>query len=154
MMEERKTTTTSSSSEEEDSSRRPPLFHPSQEKQEFPVPRSVCKEECEQGEIKQGDDCCWVCVKCEENEYVASDRKHCIKCQNGYGPNDQKTACQKLPIEYMSFNSPFTIITVIFATVGALFTCYTIFVFIRLDSHLICITFIFLIYTKQQMFSF
>lgn len=95
------------------------------------VPRSVCKEECEHGEVKQGDDCCWVCVKCEENEYVAPDRKRCVKCQPGFGPNENKTECQRLPIEYLSFNSPFTIVPIIFATVGAVFTCYTIYVFIR-----------------------
>jgi hypothetical protein len=98
------------------------------------VPRSVCKEECEIGEIKQGDDCCWVCVKCEENEYVAANRKQCIKCQNGYGPNENKTACQKLAIEYLTFTSPFTIVPLIFSTIGILITSYTIYVFLRYSN--------------------
>lgn len=95
------------------------------------MPRSVCKEECGMGEIKQGDDCCWVCVRCEENEYVAPDRKQCTKCPNGFGPNENKTMCQKLIIEYLTFNSPFTIVPLIFSSIGILFTGYTIFVFIR-----------------------
>lgn len=95
------------------------------------IPRSVCKEECALGEIKQGDDCCWVCVRCEENEYVAPNRKQCIKCEIGYGPNDNKTLCVKLAIEYMSFNSPFTIVPLIFSSIGTIITCYCIFVFIR-----------------------
>ncbi len=95
------------------------------------IPRSVCKEECENGEIKQGDDCCWVCVRCEENEYVAPNRKQCIKCENGYGPNENKTMCQKLIVEYLGFSSPFTIIPLIFATIGIIITAFTIYVFIR-----------------------
>jgi hypothetical protein len=94
-------------------------------------PRSVCKDECLINEIKQGDDCCWVCVKCEENQFVAPGRKECITCDKGYGPNNNKTDCEKLPIEYLTFNSPFTIVPVIFATLGTFFTCYTIYVFIR-----------------------
>jgi hypothetical protein len=96
------------------------------------IPRSVCKEDCENGEIKQGDDCCWVCVKCEENEYVAANRKQCIKCPNGQGPNENKTACQKLVIEYLTISSPFTIIPLIFASIGIVITSFTIYVFIRL----------------------
>ncbi len=95
------------------------------------LPRSVCKEECGIGEIKQGDDCCWVCVRCEENEYVSSDRKHCIQCERGYGPNDNKTRCEKLDIEYLTFNSPFTIIPIIFSSLGIIVTSYCVYVFIR-----------------------
>jgi hypothetical protein len=95
------------------------------------LPKSVCKEECGVGEIKQGDDCCWVCVRCEENEYVSFNRKECIKCEIGYGPDQNKTYCVKLDIEYMAINSAFTIIPIIFSSIGILFTCYVIFVFVR-----------------------
>lgn len=98
------------------------------------LPRSVCKEECENGEVKQGDDCCWVCVKCEENEYVAPSRKTCIKCENGFGPNENKTGCVKLVVEYLNIKSPFTIVPVLFSSVGILFTSFTIYVFLRFLS--------------------
>ena len=95
------------------------------------LPRSVCKEECEIGEIKQGDQCCWVCVKCDETQYVARDGKSCVKCENGFGPSLNKTFCQKLPVEYMTLNSPFTLIPLIFSSLGIIFTTYCITIFIR-----------------------
>ena len=95
------------------------------------IPRSVCKEECGLGEIKQGDDCCWVCVRCEENQYVKSNRKECVSCPNGFGPDENKTMCQKLPIEYLMLNSPFTLIPIIFSSIGMLMTSYCVYVFIR-----------------------
>ncbi len=93
--------------------------------------RSVCKEECGTGEVKQGDDCCWVCVKCDDTQYVSEDRKSCIKCNNGDGPNANKTGCEKLPIEYMEFNTAFTLVPVIFSSFGIILTSFTIGVFIR-----------------------
>ena len=95
------------------------------------LPRSVCKEECEIGEIKQGDQCCWVCVKCDDTQYVAKDGKSCIKCENGYGPSLNKTYCQKLIVEYMTLNSPFTLIPLIFSSIGIIFTSFCIVIFIR-----------------------
>lgn len=96
------------------------------------TPRSVCKEDCNKGEIKQGDDCCWVCVKCEENEFVAANRKECIKCEQGYGPDESKTKCVKLQIEYMNIESPLTIIPIVISTIGVMATSCCIYVFIRL----------------------
>jgi hypothetical protein len=98
------------------------------------LPRSVCKEECEAGEIKQGDNCCWVCVKCDDTQYVASDLKSCIKCENGFGPNIERNNCTELPVEYLSFNSPFTIVPLILSSIGILFTSFCIAVFIRFSE--------------------
>ena len=98
------------------------------------VPRSVCKEDCLKGEIKQGDDCCWVCVKCEENEFVANGGKQCIRCEVGYGPDESKTKCIKLKIEYMSLDSPLSIIPIIFSSIGVVVTSCCIFVFIRYNE--------------------
>ncbi len=91
----------------------------------------MCKEECESGEVKQGDDCCWVCVKCDDTQYVSSDRKKCIKCDNGYGPDFNKTGCQKLPIEYMALNTAFSLVPLIFSSCGIIMTAFCIGVFIR-----------------------
>jgi hypothetical protein len=95
------------------------------------IPRSVCKEECLLGEIKQGDDCCWVCVKCEDTQYVSEDRTKCVTCSPGEGPNDNMTSCVKLPIEYMFFSSPFTLVPLVFAIFGIVITSFCIGVFIR-----------------------
>lgn len=98
------------------------------------IPRSVCKEECGLGEIKQGDDCCWVCVRCEENQYVNKTKQECVTCPDSFGPNENKTGCQKLPVEYLSFNSPFTIIPCIFSSMGIALTAYCFYVFIRYND--------------------
>ena len=95
------------------------------------LPRSVCKEECEIGEIKQGDECCWVCVKCDDTQYVSDDRKTCIKCENGFGPNEERNNCTQLPIEYLKFTSAFTLVPIVFSSLGTFLTCFCIGVFIR-----------------------
>nr|QVK45749.1 G protein-coupled receptor [Proales similis] len=98
------------------------------------VPKSVCRDECGVGEIKQGDVCCWVCVKCDENEYVSVDGSRCIPCPQGYGPDANRTACVRLEIEYLKFNSPFTIVPLIFSLIGIIFTSFCIYVFIRYND--------------------
>lgn len=98
------------------------------------LPRSVCKEECGIGEVKQGDDCCWVCVKCDDTQYVSEDRTRCIKCDFGYGPNLERTNCTQLPIEYMTLNSAFSIVPIVFSSVGVLFTSFCIGVFVRFSE--------------------
>lgn len=95
------------------------------------IPKSVCKEECDEGEIKQGDTCCWVCVKCDETEYSTPNKTKCVKCPLGFGPNSNKTGCQKLPIEYLNFNNAFSLVPIILSSMGIIVTCYTIAIFIR-----------------------
>jgi hypothetical protein len=95
------------------------------------IPKAVCKEECEQGEIKQGDTCCWVCVKCDETEYSTINKTKCVKCPLGDGPNVNKTGCIKLPIEYMFISSAFSYVPIIISSLGILVTCYCIAIFIR-----------------------
>jgi hypothetical protein len=101
------------------------------ERDQNKMPKSVCKAECGLGEIKRGDDCCWVCVKCEENEYVSANRHECIKCEHGKGPNDNKTGCIELAIEHMTWSNPFTLIPLIFSSLGIVMTSYCIGVFIQ-----------------------
>jgi len=117
------------------------------------VPRSVCKEDCLKGEIKQGDDCCWVCVKCEENEFVAENRKECIKCEQGFGPDETKTKCVKLRIEYMNLESPLSIIPIIISTFGVMATSCCIYVFIRF-VFLSCLNKTLFIQTNKYIFCF
>ena len=95
------------------------------------LPKAVCKEECEQGEIKQGDTCCWVCVKCDETEYSTINKSKCVKCPLGDGPNINKTGCIKLPVEYMFISSAFSYVPIIISSLGILVTCYCIAIFIR-----------------------
>lgn len=72
-----------------------------------------------------------MCVKCDDTQYVSEDRKFCIKCSNGDGPNANKTGCEKLPIEYMQLNTAFTLVPLVFSSFGLLLTAFTIGVFIR-----------------------
>ena len=95
------------------------------------LPKSVCKEECSPGEIKQGDKCCWVCVRCEENEYVSANRKECVQCRKGFGPTLNKTACVKLIVEHMSLDSLVAVVPLVFSTIGVLITLFCIFIFIK-----------------------
>ena len=65
---------------------------------------------------------------------MSEDRKSCIKCNDGDGPNENKTGCEKLPIEYMQLNTPFTLVPLIFSSFGLLLTSFTIGVFVRFSE--------------------
>lgn len=95
------------------------------------LPRSVCKEDCEPGEIKQGDVCCWVCVRCEENQYTDPNQTICITCAQGFGPNINRSGCIKLPIEYMMLDSPFSLVPIAFSSLGIIVAIYTIVIFVK-----------------------
>ncbi|XP_067129617.1 metabotropic glutamate receptor 3-like isoform X2 [Centruroides vittatus] len=95
------------------------------------APFSRCSEFCNTGYVRQyqGQPCCWICVPCRSDEYISNDS--CLPCPPGHEPRVDKTECEKLPIQYMTWNSPWAIIPAAFASLGILCTLFFFTVFLH-----------------------
>ena len=58
------------------------------------------------------DACCWGCVECPEDCYIKNDT--CVPCERGWAPTPDKVTCFKLTPEYMTWESPWAIVPVVF----------------------------------------
>ncbi|XP_013392097.2 metabotropic glutamate receptor 3 [Lingula anatina] len=97
------------------------------------VPSSECSQPCKEGEIKKVKDnvCCWICTTCAHPwEYLASDVE-CEDCGEGYWPYPNKTACYRIPEQYMQWDSVYAIVPMSLAVVAILITIGVIGVFIK-----------------------
>ena len=100
------------------------------------VPNSVCSLPCAAGQYRQYHElntCCWHCTACFIDEYVFN-QTYCMKCPKGFVPNEDKSGCNKLPVEYMKWDSPWTIVPASFASLGIIATLFTITVFFRFND--------------------
>ncbi|XP_061552892.1 metabotropic glutamate receptor 1b [Phycodurus eques] len=95
--------------------------------------RSVCSEPCSKGEIKvirKGEvSCCWICTACKDNEYV-QDEFTCKACELGWWPDQELEACKAIPLRYLEWSSPESIIQVVFSCLGILATSFVAFTFV------------------------
>ncbi|XP_013778093.1 metabotropic glutamate receptor 8-like [Limulus polyphemus] len=94
------------------------------------VPMSNCSDHCPLGHIQQFQQysCCWMCIACREDEYIFNNE--CSYCPEGYLPCQNKTSCIKVPLEFMTWDSPWTIIPAAFAALGIFCTIFTFSVFL------------------------
>ena len=96
----------------------------------------MCSDPCAHGYVKSSkdlDSCCWVCIKCGEYS-VLRDEHNCDECPNGSIPNANKTACVDLAIEYMTLESPWAIVPVVFSILGIITTIFVLTVFVRFND--------------------
>ncbi|RWS02765.1 metabotropic glutamate receptor 7-like protein, partial [Dinothrombium tinctorium] len=103
---------------------------------ETKVPASVCSLPCPKGQFRQvheGQVCCWHCTPCRESEIIAN-LTACASCPHGYVPNEDQTKCRKLPVDYMKWTSPWTIVPAAFASLGIVFTVFTFMTFLRFNK--------------------
>ncbi|XP_016296320.1 metabotropic glutamate receptor 1-like [Sinocyclocheilus anshuiensis] len=95
--------------------------------------RSVCSEPCSKGEIKvirKGEvSCCWICTACKDNEYV-QDEFTCKACELGWWPDKELQVCEPLPLRYLEWSHPESIVAVVFSCLGILVTSFVTFIFI------------------------
>ncbi|KAF7270842.1 hypothetical protein GWI33_016204 [Rhynchophorus ferrugineus] len=97
---------------------------------------SVCSRDCPLGYYKAeqgGKDkrCCWVCVPCTSNQFLSDNKKACRDCPAGYTPNDDKTSCIKLPIDYVRWQDGSAIIAMTFSALGFITALFTILIFLK-----------------------
>nr|XP_020463647.1 metabotropic glutamate receptor 1-like [Monopterus albus] len=95
--------------------------------------RSVCSEPCSKGEIKvirKGEvSCCWICTACKDNEY-AQDEFTCKACDLGWWPDKELEGCEPIPLHYLEWSNPESIIQVVFSCMGILVTSFVAFIFV------------------------
>uniref|UniRef100_A0A3B4BGW1 G-protein coupled receptors family 3 profile domain-containing protein n=1 Tax=Periophthalmus magnuspinnatus TaxID=409849 RepID=A0A3B4BGW1_9GOBI len=95
--------------------------------------RSVCSEPCSRGEIKvirKGEvSCCWICTPCKDNEFV-QDEFTCKACELGWWPNELLEGCEPIPLRYLEWANPESIIQVVFSCLGILVTSFVALVFV------------------------
>ncbi|XP_074594692.1 metabotropic glutamate receptor 8-like isoform X2 [Brevipalpus obovatus] len=100
------------------------------------IPISICSPECDRGlirQIHQGVPCCWHCASCKETERILN-RTVCMACPSGYLPDKFKETCVKLPVVFMQWTSPWTIVPAVFASLGIVATIFTLTTFIRFNQ--------------------
>uniref|UniRef100_A0A8C5E2Z6 Metabotropic glutamate receptor 5 n=1 Tax=Gouania willdenowi TaxID=441366 RepID=A0A8C5E2Z6_GOUWI len=95
--------------------------------------RSFCSEPCSKGEIKvirKGEvSCCWICTACKENEFV-QDEFTCTSCDLGWWPDEDLEGCEPIPLRYLEWSNPESIIQVVFSCMGILVTSFVALVFV------------------------
>ncbi|XP_054653377.1 metabotropic glutamate receptor 1b [Dunckerocampus dactyliophorus] len=95
--------------------------------------RSVCSEPCSKGEIKvirKGEvSCCWICTACKDNEYV-QDEFTCKACKLGWWPDQGLEGCDPIPLRYLEWSDPESIIQVVFSCSGILATSFVALTFV------------------------
>ncbi|XP_056282763.1 metabotropic glutamate receptor 1b [Pseudoliparis swirei] len=95
--------------------------------------RSVCSEPCNRGEIKvirKGEvSCCWICTACKDNEFV-QDEFTCQACELGWWPDEELHDCEPIPIRYLEWSNPESVIQVVLSCLGILVTSFVAFIFV------------------------
>lgn len=97
------------------------------------VPSSICSRPCPMGSIRNylgKNRCCWKCAPCREEEFIFNET--CVACPQGFAPlEDKSSGCYKLPVEYITWSSPWALVPLVFASVGIVFTLFVLAVFVR-----------------------
>ncbi|XP_060080563.1 metabotropic glutamate receptor-like [Ylistrum balloti] len=98
------------------------------------VPESRCSEPCNFDQYKyigkSGDSCCWVCITCQDFEYL-KDEFTCEDCGRGRWPNSDKRDCHVLPKQYMQWDSVYSLVPMVLACVGLIATLVVILTFMK-----------------------
>ncbi|PNF32911.1 hypothetical protein B7P43_G01845 [Cryptotermes secundus] len=81
----------------------------------------------------QEQKCCWACVSCAINEFLLNDTT-CRACPTGYLPNDNKTACDEIPPEFVQWSDTQAIVSIAFSCLGFLSTAFAGAVFVRYND--------------------
>ncbi|CAM1323185.1 GRM4 (predicted) [Pycnogonum litorale] len=98
-------------------------------------PKSVCSAPCPVAHIRNflGEKCCWNCFPCRNDEFITNDT--CTTCPAGYVPNlPEKLGCLQLPVEYMQWDSAWSIVPYVFAIAGIMCTMFVAIVFFRFNN--------------------
>ena len=99
-------------------------------------PTSVCSLPCGPGEATyflEGNTCCWTCAKCHKYQYLPT-KFQCKDCPEGWVPAEDKTHCIMIPILYLRYDDGMAIGAIILASLGILFTCYVLIVFLKFSD--------------------
>lgn len=98
------------------------------------LPSSICSQPCNVGFIRnfQGSNCCWNCVPCRDDEFIFNFT--CLPCPMGFSPGELKDNCSRLPVEFMTWESPWALVPMGFAALGIVCAMFTFAVFVRYND--------------------
>ncbi|XP_043266635.1 metabotropic glutamate receptor 1-like [Venturia canescens] len=98
---------------------------------------SVCSKPCQPGHYKnfktggQEKKCCWACVPCDYHEIVNEEQTACVACPAGQKPNGNKTKCDVILVEHISWGDAEAVVAMSFSAMGLMATFVTCHIFIR-----------------------
>uniref|UniRef100_A0A1I8IHE0 G_PROTEIN_RECEP_F3_4 domain-containing protein n=1 Tax=Macrostomum lignano TaxID=282301 RepID=A0A1I8IHE0_9PLAT len=97
-------------------------------------PVSACRPECSDSSIRQvspGECSCWMCVHCPDYHVVDEERQHCILCKKGTRPSSDRTTCEPIDMEFLSFGHPVAAVAATLASLGVAASLFVLFEFAR-----------------------
>lgn len=83
--------------------------------------------------VQKKDQCCWSCIPCHQDSYVFNDT--CVPCQLGYQPNIDYSDCIKIQAEHLTWDSPWSIVPLVFSALGITATIFIFTVFLRYNRY-------------------
>ena len=102
------------------------------------VPKSSCSLPCGDGEypepIADQEECCWICRRCPGIRDVSTGLA-CEECEQGYMPNERKTACVRIDVSYLMWSHAWSVIILILTCSGILATTTVAIIFIIYHKH-------------------
>lgn len=105
------------------------------------VPQTSCSMPCPEGQfpspVLNQSDCCFKCRPCPNNTVV--DGRRCMQCDvavgPGFQPNENRTECVLIPLTYLSWSEPWSIVTIILTSLGIITTTVVIIIFVVFYDH-------------------
>ncbi|CAL2029264.1 unnamed protein product [Caenorhabditis brenneri] len=99
------------------------------------LPESVCSRPCGVGQRQRETmACCWICESCLDIQYVNKTTNQCMNCSLGSWPNANRTGCEDIIPEVVSWTSFGHILALVLAVTGIITSLATLVVFLRHNS--------------------
>ncbi|XP_032218264.2 extracellular calcium-sensing receptor [Nematostella vectensis] len=100
------------------------------------TPISRCSQACRAGFyiLRKPSDppCCWECRRCPFGRVSdTSNATNCEDCPSSHFPNSEKTRCVFVPLRYLNWRSPWSVVIVVWSILAFLLTNLTILMFIK-----------------------
>ncbi|CAD6184781.1 unnamed protein product [Caenorhabditis auriculariae] len=99
------------------------------------LPESVCSRPCGIGQRQRETmACCWICETCLDIQFVNESTNQCQNCSLGSWPNANRTGCEPIVPQVVSWSSFGHIFAIILASAGIATCSATIVVFLKYNS--------------------
>ncbi|CAO4361706.1 unnamed protein product [Caenorhabditis nigoni] len=99
------------------------------------LPESVCSRPCGIGQRQRETmACCWICESCLDMQFVNKTTNQCMNCSLGSWPNANRTGCEDIIPEVVSWTSFGHILALVLAVTGIITSLATLAVFLRHNS--------------------
>ncbi|CAI2301977.1 unnamed protein product [Caenorhabditis sp. 36 PRJEB53466] len=99
------------------------------------LPESVCSRPCGVGQRQRETmACCWICESCLDIQYVNKSTNQCMNCSLGSWPNVDRSGCDEIIPEVVSWTSFGHILALVLAVTGIITSIATLVVFLRHNS--------------------